>query len=110
MANCGACALTAAWQDSPNYAAWPLAYMENRRAIPAKWREAFKAELASDNKLYTDNVRATMERLGVRFTDGHGLDLPELYDALVAAGCEIDNHESDLYVRATPQARATGAA
>jgi hypothetical protein len=25
----------------------------------------------------------------------------ELYDALIAAGCEIDSHESDLYVKAT---------
>ena len=29
-----------------------------------------------------------------------------LYAALVAAGCEIDNHESDLYVKATPEAIA----
>ena len=29
-----------------------------------------------------------------------------LYAALVAAGCEIDNHESDLYVRTTPEAMA----
>ena len=27
-----------------------------------------------------------------------------LYDELVAAGCRIDNHESDLYVEATPEA------
>ena len=27
--NCSACALTDLRQDSPNYAAWPLAYMEN---------------------------------------------------------------------------------
>lgn len=25
-----------------------------------------------------------------------------LYEALTAAGCEIDHHESDLYVRVTP--------
>lgn len=29
-----------------------------------------------------------------------------LYDKLKREGCEIDHHESDLYVRATPQARA----
>jgi hypothetical protein len=29
----------------------------------------------------------------------------QLYDRLVAAGCEVDNHESDLYVRDTPEAR-----
>lgn len=69
--NCSACALTDTRQDAPNYAGWPLAYMENRRAIPAKWRDAFKAELnRDDNRAYADNVKATMERLGVHFTDG----------------------------------------
>jgi hypothetical protein len=29
-----------------------------------------------------------------------------LYQELVAAGCQIDNHESDLYVRVTPESRA----
>ncbi len=29
-----------------------------------------------------------------------------LYAALVAAGCQIDHHESDLYVRDTLQAQA----
>jgi hypothetical protein len=72
--NCGACALTDTRQVSPNYSAWPLAYMENRRAIPAKWREAFKAEMNRDDNLaYAANVRATMARLGVRFTDNQGL-------------------------------------
>ena len=32
--------------------------------------------------------------------------LKSLYPRLVEAGCEIDHHESDLYVKATPQARA----
>ncbi len=68
--NCSGCALTDTRQDEPNYAAWPLAYMENRRAIPAKWREAFMRELSrEDNIPYSNNVRATMLRLGVTFTD-----------------------------------------
>jgi hypothetical protein len=71
--NCGACALTDTRQDAPNYAAWPLAYMENHRAIPAKWREAFKREMASDNELYAANIVATMQKHGVRFTDGKPL-------------------------------------
>lgn len=29
-----------------------------------------------------------------------------LYQELVAAGCEIDSNESDLYVKVTPQSRA----
>lgn len=28
-----------------------------------------------------------------------------LYSDLIAAGCEIDHHESDLYVKVTPQSR-----
>lgn len=75
VANCQACALTDLRQDKPNYSAWPLAYMENHRAVPAKWREAFKAEMVrEDNPHYAANVRHTVERLGVRFTDGKGLE------------------------------------
>ncbi len=73
--NCSACALTDLRQDRPHYAAWPLAYMENRRAIPAKWRDAFNAELArTDNLPYVANLIETMERYGVRFTDGLRLE------------------------------------
>lgn len=72
--NCSGCALTDTRQDAPNYAAWPLAYMENHRVVPAKWRAAFKAEMTrEDNRTYADNVKATMERLGVTFSDGLGL-------------------------------------
>lgn len=31
--------------------------------------------------------------------------MKSLYDRLKSAGCELDSHESDLYVRATPEAR-----
>lgn len=34
------------------------------------------------------------------------LSFSTLYDALKAAGCETGNHESDLYVKATPEAEA----
>jgi hypothetical protein len=71
--NCSGCALTDQRQESPNYAAWPLAYMENKRTIPAKWRNAFKCEMLSDNTAYADNIKRTMERLGVRFSDGKAL-------------------------------------
>lgn len=38
---------------------------------------------------------------------GSGADpRPELYDALVRAGCTIDSHESDLYVKLTPESSA----
>jgi hypothetical protein len=50
--------------------------MENHRAVPAKWRSAFKAEMVrEDNPAYAANVRATMQRLGVHFTDGQGLEV-----------------------------------
>ena len=83
--NCSACALTDTRQDAPNYRAWPLAYMENRRAIPAKWREAFRAEMNSENALYAANVRETMARLGVRFTDGKPLDPAPVFVRIGAA-------------------------
>ncbi len=69
--NCSACALTDTRQDQPNYAGWPLAYMENGRTIPAKWRKAFQAELnRTDNMPYVNNLRRTMARCGVAFSDG----------------------------------------
>ena len=71
--NCSGCALTDERQEAPNYAAWPLVYMENNRIIPAKWREAFRQELQSDNIAYAANVRRTMEKHGVRFSDGNKL-------------------------------------
>ena len=72
--NCGACALTDIRQYQPNYAAWPLVYMENRRAIPAKWRFAFRNELRrTDNPRYVANLRAKLQQFGVTFTDGQPL-------------------------------------
>lgn len=69
--NCGACALTDTRQDAPNYSAWPLAYIRNGRTIPAKWREAFKRELArTDNLPYVANLQRHIVEHGVRFSDG----------------------------------------
>ena len=34
------------------------------------------------------------------------MNKPNIYDDLVAAGVEIDNHESDLYCRDCPEAEA----
>lgn len=71
--NCSGCALTDTRQDAPNYAAWPLAYIENHRSIPSKWRDAFNAELErTDNDLYVANLRAKMKEHGVTFADGKG--------------------------------------
>jgi hypothetical protein len=72
--NCSGCALTDARQGAPNYSAWPLAYMENRRSVPAKWRTAFRAELnRTDNPTYTANLRLKLVEYGVTFTDGEPL-------------------------------------
>lgn len=68
--NCGACALTDTRQERPNYAGWPLVYMENRRAIPAKWRKAFQAEVTDcDNSAYVANIIRHIRECGVVFTD-----------------------------------------
>ena len=32
--------------------------------------------------------------------------MTSLYKTLVAAGCQIDSHESDLYARVTPESEA----
>ena len=72
--NCSACALTDTRQERPNYSAWPLAYMENHRTIPAKWREAFKAEINQTRNIpYAENIKRTMAKYGVRFSDGKPL-------------------------------------
>lgn len=65
--NCSGCALTTGGLEGPNYSAWPLAYMVNKRAIPAKWFAAFERELASDNRAYAENIRKHIAQHGVRF-------------------------------------------
>jgi hypothetical protein len=37
---------------------------------------------------------------------GHTGSGGDIYDTLKAAGCKLDHHESDLYVKATPEALA----
>lgn len=71
--NCGGCALTTGGKDGPNYSAWPLAYIENHRTIPAKWRDALKREMASDNKAYAANIAKQIAAHGVTFSDGKPL-------------------------------------
>lgn len=73
--NCSGCALTTGGKDGPNYVAWPLAYMENYRIVPAKWRDAFKREMSrTDNPAYAAHLVNTLRRLGVAFSDGKGLE------------------------------------
>lgn len=74
--NCAACALTDERQSSPNYAGWPLAYMENRRAVPVKWQGAFWREFdRTDNPAYVENLRRTLDKFGVHFSDGRTIPI-----------------------------------
>lgn len=57
-------------QSVPNYSAWPLAYMANRKVIPAKWKGAFIKEMNSHNLPYANNIRVHVKVCGVRFSDG----------------------------------------
>lgn len=75
--NCSGCALTDTKQDAPNYAGWPLAYLENKQPIPAKWRQAFVNELGRiDNPAYVENLYKAMAKYGIRFTDSPGVLWP----------------------------------
>ena len=66
--NCSGCALTHGGEEGPNYAAWPLVYVEQHRAIPAKWRQALEAELHSSNTAYADNLARTIALHGIEFS------------------------------------------
>lgn len=77
--NCGACALEGyeprrGWgdgfsvkRDGPNYAGWARVYVEACRVIPNKWKGAFRRELRSDNKAYTQALWVSILLFGVRF-------------------------------------------
>ena len=68
--NCSGCALTNLRQDAPNYAAWPLVYMENGRISPKIWKRAFLNELKSSNRPYAANLKRHIRDDGARFSDG----------------------------------------
>jgi hypothetical protein len=79
--NCSACALTDERQTAPNYAAWPLAYMQNNRPVPTKWRTAFFAEFdRADNPAYVANLKATLTKFGVAFKAGRGRATAKIYN------------------------------
>lgn len=85
--NCGPCVLRG-WNElpgadpaerrrnprlRPNYAGWARLYVEARRPVPDRWRDAFTAELNGDNERYVAALSRSLATFGVRFTD----DLPE---------------------------------
>jgi hypothetical protein len=55
--NCSACALLSADRRGPNYAGWPLVYMQSGRRIPQRYFDALLKELdRTDNVLYVQNL------------------------------------------------------
>lgn len=84
--NCGPCALRG-WRElpyddaerernprlRPNYAGWGRLYVEARRPIPTRWRDALTAELNADNERYSAALARSLATFGARWTD----DLPE---------------------------------
>lgn len=66
--NCDACRLTDTRQVRPNYSAWPLAYIDNARMVPAKWRAEFRREMRQvRNIAYGDNIKRHVADKGVLF-------------------------------------------
>lgn len=68
--NCSGCALTQGGEEGPNYAAWPLCYIERGHIIPAKWKRAFERERQSENRAYAQNLENKIKELGALFSDG----------------------------------------
>ncbi len=72
--NCSACALTKADKNGPNYAAWPLAYMQNGIRIPQRYHDALLAELGrTDNPAYVENLKTQLK--------AHGYDVDVIRNA-----------------------------
>jgi hypothetical protein len=73
--NCGACALAGYGESTdggraplaPNYAGWARDYVQAGRGIPARWVDAFGAELSGENQRYADALRRDVATFGARF-------------------------------------------
>ncbi len=56
--NCSACALLNAGEEGPNYAGWPISFIQSGRSIPTRYKEALKRELErTDNPAYVENLK-----------------------------------------------------
>lgn len=65
LENCSACALLNAGEEGPNYAGWPIAFLQNGRSLPFKYRNALKRELSrTDNDAYVSNLKAKLDENG----------------------------------------------
>lgn len=63
--NCSACRLVNSDLDSPNVAGWERMYIEARKPIPEKWKEAFQRALFdTSNTLYLSTLRRSIATFG----------------------------------------------
>lgn len=82
--NCSACALTKPTMIDHgngveklgiNYAAWPLSYIQNRRAIPQEFMPLLKEELNTDNRAYLINLIEHLIGAGYKVQDIYRLEV-----------------------------------
>lgn len=63
--NCGACALAGRnAKDGPNYISWARIYVEARKPIPKKWKQAFERECFSEMQSYASALRKSIQTFG----------------------------------------------
>jgi hypothetical protein len=79
MENCAACVLLFSGEEGPNYAAWPLSFIQSGRRIPGKYMKALAKELKCDNKAYVDNLKEHLIKAG--------------YEDFLNSHCKGENHE-----------------
>jgi hypothetical protein len=66
--NCSACALLNSGEEGPNYAGWPLAFIQAGLSIPYKYRKALAKELSrEDNQAYVDNLKTKLDAIGFQW-------------------------------------------
>jgi hypothetical protein len=65
MENCSACVLLFSGSEGPNYAGWPLSFIQNGRRIPEKYMKALAQELTrTDNMAYVNNLKEKLVGAG----------------------------------------------
>jgi hypothetical protein len=65
MENCSACVLLHADHRGPNYAGWPLAFMQSGRRIPTRYHDALLSECdRTDNPAYVENLKTKLKEAG----------------------------------------------
>lgn len=70
MENCGACVLLYSDEEGPNYAGWPLSFIQNGRSIPRKYYKALLRELdRTDNDAYVNNLKEKLKSAGITITE-----------------------------------------